>query len=196
MVYYSFSITNDLGGGYNTTLYDTINIDSAIKANNAICTGTSEDADTLNIHFTKTLSVPAETALNNIISNYTYSPPTLIKATNFIPFTPSTSTLSTKQSGYTLTGSITYPNVGDIKEIEIISFMDNGVTSYDIQIVNKSNNDILAEGNFTNTNKQRNTLSTILNQPSELCDIDISVKINKNGKSTKYVYVYSGMFWY
>jgi len=196
MVYYSFSITNDLGGGYDTILYDTINFNATIKGDSAICTGTSEDGDTLNIHFTKTLSGSSETALNTIISNYTYSAPALVKTTNFIPFYASLNNVSSRQNGYSFVGSITYPDVGDIKEIEIISSMDSGITSYDIQMVNKLNNKIVAEANFTNTNKQRNTISTILNQPTELCDIDVSVNINKNGNSTKYVYIYSGMFWY
>ena len=194
MSIYSYSIVDNLGGDYDVSLYDIINA-NAIISSDAICVGTQEDGNgNLELHFTNSLSPTSETALNGIILNYNYVAPTPLKI-NYIPMTIAVHSVSS--ANYTTISSQIYPNLGDIQAIDFVGYMDNGVTSYDVLILNKNNNSIIAEQNFTNRSSSIQSFASILNQPTntELTNIEVCVKINKNGNSKKYAYISSGMLW-
>lgn len=195
MVYYTYSIANDLNGQtVDVTLYDTINADSQIRST-SICVGTDVSGDNLNIHFTASLSPAGENALNNIISNFvSYSPPLVKNNAKYLyPTTPKVSSTS-----YTVIGFTIYPasTAGIITGIDFLGYMDPGTTSYQVQIINKTDNTIVAQQTFTNTSiSQQQSFTTIQNQPSGLCTLEASIKVTKNGTATKNAYVHHISFW-
>lgn len=65
---------------------------------------------------------------------------------------------------------------GDIRGFDMISYMDTGITSYTIQIINRNNNSIVCEQTFTNTASQMNTTASVLTQPYDSCILQVSMK--------------------
>ena len=76
-------------------------------------------------------------------------------------------------------------DIGPIKKIELISYMDSNVESYDVRIVDKGNGSaIIAEvAGQTNTDDNIVDAGTISNLPASKTRLDIQIK--KNGGSWK-----------
>lgn len=195
MAFYTYSISNDLNGQTEyVTLYDSINANSDIRST-SICVGTQVSGDDLSIHFTANLSPNGLSALNGIISNFSsYTPPVIKNNAKYLY--PTTSKVSS--TSYTVIGFTIYPanTAGNITAIDFLGYMDAGTTSYEVQIINKTNNAIVAQDSFNNMLiSQQQSFTTILNQPSGLDTLEASVKVTKNGGATKNAYIHHISFW-
>ena len=185
---YNYKISTDFGGSLNTRqLQDEIEADAGIPPT---CNYIETYGDDVDVWFDIGLSEGEETILGGLVSAHT---PGNAAFNTPIPFTPLVPKVST--SSYTMVGSMIFPNTGNIGSIDFISYKDSSVTSYDIQIIDKNNNNIIATKNITNSTPSVQTISTNSNQPSGVGELQISMKITKNGNAIKYAYVNSGMFW-
>jgi hypothetical protein len=97
---------------------------------------------------------------------------------------------SSKNSSYKTMGRIIYlgtKRVGPISHIEAIAYMDDGVTSYDIRVVDKGNNSaVVAEvTGLTNTDDKIIDLGTISNLSATKTRFDIQIRVVDGGSSKK-----------
>ena len=197
MSYYTYSISDDLGGNYDSlVLYDTINGTIFATESDPICIGLKNVDSNANVevHFTAALNGAQQTTLDGIISGYSYESP--FKKIKYYSF--QLNKFETDSANYDVIGTITYPgtnNTGQIFEFEFIGYLQNGATSYDIQVVDKTTNTMIANSNFTNTNSGRMSITDILYCPTEVSTLELSVKVNKNGNSSKNVYLTEFIFW-
>ncbi len=178
----------------------TSRLDNDIKTNlnlsSAVYIGVVKKGDDLYILFDKSIETSEKTSLDNIVQ--THTPVALLTKTRNIPFYPNPKDIA--ETFYVSTGSFIYSGdsvLTGIKEIEIISMMSPGAISYDIQIVNRKNNTIIAEQNFTNTSLTLNKFTTINtnNIPISQTAIEVLVKINKTGNANKVVHIDQIVFW-
>lgn len=84
---------------------------------------------------------------------------------------------------YTTLYAFIYPgaDVGTLEKISVISYMDAGPTSYDIQIYDVTHSNAIATQNFSNTTPAINTITSFSNIPNS--DSIIEVRAKKNGVS-------------
>lgn len=85
-------------------------------------------------------------------------------------------------------------SIGKINYVDLISSMHTQLTSYDVQLINRENNNILAYTNLTNTKLGCVTLGIISNTPTSPSTLDLSIRCN--GKKNKHVIVQEIQVWY
>ena len=152
--------------------------------------GVSQYNDVVDIQFDLTLSGPEKTELDSIVSSH---------VPVYIPATPNklnivTRTNPVKNSSYTRVGTEIFLG-STYATAKAISWMESGITSYDIEIFDKDNHQILLTANLTNTEESVQDLGTLSNLPTSPIQIEISVR--KNGGSNKdKVYVESVIICY
>ncbi len=89
-----------------------------------------------------------------------------------------------KNSSFIRTGAYSSPLMKN-GTASSISYMDSDVTSYDIQIFDKDNKQVLLTKNLTNTNESIQDLGVLTNLPTLPTQIEISIKKNGGNKSSK-----------
>jgi len=159
--------------------------------------GVVSKGDEIYILFDQNIESSEKTVLDTIVLNHESSivPQKTISRT-FYP-TPKT----TYDTYYKTMGCIYYGKSiknNTITSIEIISMMSSGADSYDIQIINRQNNQIIATQSFTNTSLQLHEFTTINsdNIPEHRECIDIVVRLNNsNGYKDKFAHVEQVIFW-
>lgn len=173
---YTKSLSTDFGSSIKLRqLHKEIEADSGITSN---ITGITMTGDVVDIIFDSTLSASEETALNSLISAHT--PDTSKPKETF--YTETSQIDSTKAMNYSRMIRFAYPgsdSCGIINYVEVLSRMDVGVTSYDVRLVDKLNNTVMAEATgLTNTTDSANDLGTISNIPTNRTILEIHVKHN------------------
>ena len=68
---------------------------------------------------------------------------------------------------------------GKLRRVKLVSYKDSNVTSYDVQVNNLTNAEILTTSNHTNNNSQLEDVGIISNFPEGNVFIEVNVK--KNG---------------
>lgn len=103
---------------------------------------------------------------------------------------PATSSNSTNASSYQTILTLTVPgeNVNAISSIDVLSYIDNGASNYDIRIYDSTNDLIISEVNCTNNNISITNINTLNNLPTSTAIIEIQTRKN-NGNSQRYVHV-------
>ena len=98
---------------------------------------------------------------------------------------------STTLSSYDKITDVAVPgeNTSSISSIKIISFMDSGMDSYSVKIINSGTGQLIAENTFTNTTPQINTITNISNLPLNEAIIEFSIRRN-GGNGNRIVYLY------
>jgi hypothetical protein len=180
------SISSDFTGGVAiSNLTDTIR-------NSSIATtfyGIQACGDVIEFYFENSLSSSEQTTFNNILSGYSYTPDPVPKNKS-ITVTPRI--LSTNNTSYTVLGSFQYLGSGisgTINYIELVSYADPAVTSYDARIVIRSTGTIIAsKTGLTNKDYAIVDLGAISNVPTNPEILDLQVK-KTGGPTNKYVYV-------
>ena len=86
---------------------------------------------------------------------------------------------------YVVIGSTIFPEASaqDILGIDMISYI-NDEGAYDIQIVDKSKNNVVAEQTFTNNKPELQTFERILFQPNITTILEVSARLAKDSKAT------------
>lgn len=102
-----------------------------------------------------------------------------------ISFTPKNSNI--KNSTYKRIGTEIFLG-SSYATAKAISYMDSSVTSYDIEIFDKDNKQVLLTKNLTNTEESIQDLGVLSNLPLTPTHVEISVKKNGgNGNSNIYI---------
>ena len=178
-----YSITTNFGGvspnllQLHNEIVDNINILKYLK-------GVVPFEDSVNIIFDLSLSAPEKTELDGIISSH---------VPIYIPELSERMTIrskisSTKKKSYIRLGTEIFLG-STYATAKTISYMDSNVTSYDIQIFDKDNHEILLTKTLTNTTESVQELGILSNVSTIPTQIEISVK--KNGAGGGKVYVES-----
>ena len=187
---YTKSIASDFGGSFSPRqFHDEIENDVTITTN---LIGINTTGDAVDIIFSSALSGAEETQLNSLISSYSYQQ--MFETKNIVTVNPKVESVNT--DSYRRIMVYIYPgNVyNTINNIKVVSYMDSGITSYDIQIRNATNGTTIVTKNLTNTTEQINDLGTLSNIPNSEARLEISVK-KTGGNSSKYVYIESISFY-
>lgn len=192
--YYQYSVLNDitLQRISITTLHNELT--NNLVLSNATFSGINIKGDALYISFSEEITNDEKIALDLIVANHDFS----FTGTYLSQITvfPKFQTVTTTE--YMLIARFIYPgtlNTSEIKSIDILSYMDQGAASYDILIVNRTNDSIIATGNFTNTTYSKMTISNIQNIPVDSSIVEVLCKVNKIDSSIKKTYIDQLIFW-
>lgn len=183
---YTKSLSTDFGGSIKLKqLHKEIEDDGTIVPN---IIGITMTGDVVDITFDSALSGSEETSLNSLIAAHT---PNNSKPKETF-YTETAQIDSTRAPNYTKVIRFIYPgsdSCGIIDYVEVLSRMNSGITSYDIRLVDKTNNTIMAEViGLTNTTDSANDLGTISNIPTNKAVLEIHIKVNgANGNSFVYI---------
>jgi hypothetical protein len=141
--------------------------------------------DEVYIDFSVALNASEKTVLNGIVSSHVpVNTPSLKYKITLFP-----DRIIFKNSVYTLASASEFDG-GSYAIARSISYMKSGVTSYDIQIIDKNNKTVLLTKNLTNTDQSLQDLGVLTNLPSDRTQIEISVRKNGGSKHNK-VFLYS-----
>ena len=193
---YEYSILGNVTAQQVVTSRLDNDIKESLSLSSAIFRGIVTKDDALYVLFDKAIETSEKTELDTIIQDHT--PAALPTKTRHLPFYPHTRDV--EDTFFVSTGCLLYPGdtaLTTITAIDMFSMMSPGATSYDIQIINRSNNSLIAEQNYTNTNLSLNSFDTIntANIPSSQTGIEVMVKINKNGNAKKIAHIDQVVFW-
>jgi len=162
----------------------------------AILNNVNTSGDVVKLTFDATLTGEEQTTLNTIVSNHV--PVISINYRNNL--TAFTGKTIIKSSTYELFASYLYAGINSlrdsIKKIEILSYKDSSMASYNIQCVNSTNNQIL----FTSTNNTNDvmeiiTITNINNVPTNAAILEFSAKRN-GGNSDSKIYIHNIVLMY
>ncbi len=86
---------------------------------------------------------------------------------------------------------------GTLRRVKVLSYLDSGATSYDVEVYDRDNNIQLVESNFTNTSEEVQEQSTgiISSPPSSKTILEINVK-KTGGNDNKYARVTEIIFYF
>lgn len=164
---YTKSISADFGGNINTSQLqqeiDTSNISTTI--NRIDTTG-----DAVYIVFDNALSGGDQTTLNNVISAHV--PHSVY--TSVIPIYSTDKAVA--YSAYTNIVNFSYNIDIPVRKIEIISHINTNASSYDIRILNMTQNSVMKTVNKTNTVQTITAISTFDNLPTVDSLVGIQIK--------------------
>jgi hypothetical protein len=191
---YQYSIKNDIITSQLSAgqLHETIK--TFLVLTSAKYIGINTNADVMYITFSEEITNLEKIDLDLLVSNHQSISNTQI--IEYITFYPKITDISS--TNYFSIGTVPYSgtlNVGTITSIDVIGYLDNGVTSADIQIINRDNNAIICTENFYSSSLTTFNFTNIDNVPQLLSLLDISIKINKNGNSTKYAHIDKVILW-
>ena len=172
---YTYSITTDFSGNFNYNNFLSEFYRSSISL---FLLNIYTSDDNVDISFNTTLTTEQETTLNTLVANHDATPIYNLDKSDTIVNMTSNVTYYYKIASIPVYGE--YQK--SIQSINIISYMQNGNTSYDVQIYDSTNNKIISTQNFTNTDAQINDMGTLSNLPNKKSIFEIHVKSNKNKK--------------
>ena len=177
---YSYDFISDFGSNLAISQFGSEIANSSISP---LVIGLLQRNNSVEIEFDSVLSTEEQTTLDGLVASHVPAP---VVGTNVIniSFSEFDSTLTTYEcaikfvfQGTNVTGTVT--------NIEVLSHMDGGGTSYDVQIFDATNNNIIAEKNFTNNDIQLQDLGTLSNVPVAKSILCIKVKVA--GTTTAYI---------
>lgn len=94
---------------------------------------------------------------------------------------------STKNTSYTTMYSFTYTGseIDSINKITLLSYMDSGITSYDIRLFDVTHSAVIASANYANTNQAIKTITAFSNLPTtdSICEIQAKKNGGSNGST-------------
>jgi len=181
---YTKSLSGDFGGNLNTSqLFNEIE-NAEIGPS---CVTVKNESDDVELIFTSSLTSGEQTILDNLVSNHVVD--TSKPHDNFFTITPKNEKI--KEKSYRKIGTFKYDGsnqIGLIDYIEVISYKDSKIDSYDIRVIDRNNDVILASANFTNDISEICDLGTISNIPTEKTILEIHGRQN-GGKKKSYLYI-------
>lgn len=115
-------------------------------------------------------------------------------AREMVSMQQSPSIMSTNSDTYDVLGVILYDTMthGLLRRVKVISKMDVGATSYDIEIYDVTNTQQLATANFTNTVYASNDTGVIGATLSG--EVLIEIRAKRNGGTSENIHVTSAVF--
>jgi hypothetical protein len=190
---YTKSLTTDFGGNINESQLHR-EIASAIPGTTLV--GVNRTGDVIDLIFADALSGGNQTILNTTISNHV--PMTGTRKSRFFTYTPKTTktnnTIYQRLGGpFKYNGSI---EMGPINQVEVISKMDTGATSYSVRLYDATNETIIAETTGkTNLTESIVDLGTISNVPEDEAILEIHIKL-VGGTTSTYAYIEDVVIYY
>lgn len=187
MSVYSYSIVDDFNNGTIKPLQFKREIaESSIGTNmKSILTQDGQ----ANIYFTSTLNGSEETILDGLVAAHVPTPPKI----TFFSITPTRDSINNQS--YFRIADFQYAGSdvnGLINQIDIISYKDNNVTSYDIKIVDVTNATIIKEmTGFSNNSAELIEILPLSNIPTSQALIEIQAKRNGGKGNSKSIYFQS-----
>lgn len=152
-----------------------------------------EDDDDVEISFDAGLSGSEVTALNSLITNYVY----VSVFTTDITYSSSIVPYEYKyyNKDYTIVCRIPYDSDRILNSVDIISHMNSKIDEYSIKITNITKDKELGTSTFSNTVSSINSITSLINLPTERNLLELSVKCDGASKS-RYVTINTVTFNY
>lgn len=174
MATYNKSLATDFGGTVRVSqLHKEIMAETGITKT---LDGINLKGDVVAISFTQALTAGEQNLLNTVITNHIPTTKTGIKISNISIFTQ-----KVDETVYKSISNFNFPGTTKIKNttnFKVISFMEEGGTSYDIRIVDMTNNNVIVSKNLTNTEEGITDLGTINSLPANEAIFELQVKVN------------------
>jgi len=144
--------------------------------------------DDLEIHFSTSLSTGDESTLTTIVSNHQGVILNSQKIPKMIQQVDINKTLKNKNTYRSMSKIIYYGSnsIGEITTIEVVAYMQSGVDSFDIRVVDRKNgsNVIAEKTGLTNTDDEIIDLGTISNLPTDKTRLEVQIRKNDSSSST------------
>lgn len=85
----------------------------------------------------------------------------------------------------------------ELRRVNVLSYIDDGATSYDVELFDRNNNVQLAEGNFTNMSGevQQQFTGVVSSPPSSNTVLEINIK-KTGGNNKKYAHISEITFYF
>ena len=184
---YTYSLSTDFGGNLlSHQLFQDIEATTSITKS---LVSIDTYGDVVTIIFSEELTSEEVTALNSVVSSYTYTDIELCKVESI---TPKYSEIGTMFSDIGVTFYYDIGRMSDVCYIKLLGFIKNG-GSFDVRVVDVTHNQIIASGSFNNNNIEVLDLGTISNIPTSTSLFEVHVKVN----DAKYkVNIQKVMFYY
>lgn len=171
---YFYSLINDFGSQLNS---DQFNDEIKNETWGVNFLGLRINDDNVIIVFDGSLTTEEQNTLNTLVNNH--NAVMELEFSKDVTLIPSIDKF--RLNLYTLCLSYYFCGSCGIKSIKIYSYMDPNTTSYDIKIVDITNNHVIASNNFNNIVPILNDIGTISNIPNGKAVFDVLIK--KNGGS-------------
>jgi len=184
----SYSILNDFGGvsPNMNQLYQEIDDEINILTKPY---GGNIDGDSITLGFESSISPSEKSALDNVVSNHV--PVFIIETSKQFTILPKKNNY--KHTRFVRIATDVFPG-STYAKAKSISYMGSGVTSYDIQIYDKTNKQVLLNTNLTNSTESIQDLGELTNIPSSSSQLEISIR--KNGTKSSKMYIENVIIYY
>lgn len=186
---YRYSLATNFGGKINLRkLHKEIEVSGGITK--AIIGVTQIDNDDIDVEFDLSLSTQEQTELETVvIPNHDNSPSDTGTSVKTVILHDN----KKRSTSWTKLGSILFPGTiySSITAIKILSYQQSQLNNHQIRVYDITNNNIVAEGTFTNETLAINDLGTISNVPSN----DSIFEIQGKGDSNRWFYYDSISFY-
>jgi hypothetical protein len=172
----NYSLSGDFSDYLNTEkLRDEINENEGLSKT---CFSVISFFDTVSIFFSGNLSNSEITTLDTIIAAHG---PTTERASQMSNIALNQNCITANV--YTKIGTFIFPGTDyweKVTNFRVISAMEAGGTSYDVRIIDLSNNNTICSRNFSNVIEANNDMGSIDNLPHDEAIFEIHAKINGN----------------
>jgi len=171
-----YSVINDFGGIVPNVGQLDIEINSSNITKNLY--GVTTYDDVVEIVFDTTLSGSEKTTLDTLVAAHVpiYIPETPYSL-DIIPRKNNFNNSNFKRLATNIFPGTTYATA------KCVSYMSSSLTNYTIRILDKNNQQILAEATFANTTENVQDIGVLTNLPSDTTQIEISAKVTGGGKA-------------
>lgn len=169
---YTYSLASDFGGSLKLgQFHDEVNAEGTISPS---LTSVTLVGDVVSVTFNSALSGAEETTLDGLVSAHT---PTNI-GSQTINLAVETDDITDTTYHTVMVFNYLGSDSQTPTHIKVVSEMDDGGTSYDIRIMDVTNNNAVCTSNFTNTLAQVNDLGTLSNLPTNAAIFEVQIKVN------------------
>ncbi len=184
-----YSLSVDFSGNLNRTQFHQEIVDNGTLPT---LVGVHDTEDIINIEFDSSLNAGQQTTLNGLVSSHI--PSTIPKILLTETILPKKDTYS--NTSYTRAASYIYnPTINTLYCVKVLSYMDTGITSYDLQLFDKTHGNIIVTKNSTNTDEELVDVGTLTNMPTVESILELNVK-RTGGKKNNNVYLESIGFYF
>ncbi len=184
----TYSLASDFGGSINERQFH-----SEVIAESGIIktlVGVHHTGDVITIEFTEALPAEEKTTLDGLTAAHIAN--TIPELLNKKILTPIK--VCSKCPDYYRTYSFVFPG-GSHGNLKIHSYMDSGITSYDIRIFDCMSRLVLGTANYTNTSETQNNIGVLTNVSSTETIVEIHLRKN-GGTSDKAVHSLTALLEY
>lgn len=186
-----YSLSSDFSGNIRED-----QLHSEIQSNTAILTpldGIIRSGDLVTVRFFGNITENEGNVLNALVSVHIPDYTPVRRSKIVLP----TTTSSITSNNWTRIGLGKFPGtsvIGDISYVDVSSYMESGLTQYQVRLIDRSNVDVICTANLNNTTLEPKSLGSILYQPDKESVLECLARTE--GGTGQKIYIKNIDIWY